>query len=91
MSAGALHVVGARALLRALRQLAPQEIALLNALGAGGLVTREELVDRLWGDNAEGGPLDVYGVIRMRVLALRRRGYVIHTSWRFGYSLRRAA
>jgi DNA-binding response OmpR family regulator len=67
--------------------LTGQEARFLNCLlcNQGRIVTHQELVDWMWGDDPDGGPLDPNGIIKTRVCWLRFLGWPIETSWGRGY------
>ncbi len=52
-------------------------------------VHRDALVDVIWGDQEDGGPLMAYNVLAINIMRLRREGYVIESRWGHGWRLRR--
>lgn len=60
---------------------APVQVALLNALrgAAGGIVTRDELVNIAYDRDPEGGPLEAGAAVRGAIKRLRRRGFPIRS------------
>jgi hypothetical protein len=84
-----LHRISTAALLRALG--GPHKRCQLQAalaLGRGGIVGYGEIVEFLYGDDPDGGPLWPAHVVGVYVYELRRAGARIENHpWR-GYSLR---
>jgi hypothetical protein len=66
----------------------PVRSRLVNRLRAaeGGIVSNEELVDALYGDDATGGPITAIDVIKVMIYWLRRDGFPIKVHWGRGYS-----
>jgi hypothetical protein len=64
-----------------------QMVAFLNRLRAaeGGLVSREEMIEYLWGDDPEGGPDDARGVMTQYAFHLRRAGYPVRAVFGRGF------
>lgn len=46
------------------------------------------VIDLLWGDQADGGPLYAIPIIHQYVLKLRQEGHVIETWWGIGIRMR---
>lgn len=46
------------------------------------------LIELLWGDDPEGGPLSARNSIHQYVLKLRQKGYVIEIWWGLGIRMR---
>ncbi len=94
MTAGRIaldHVsVGAflRALALGLRRPDSLRGRLIEALSArrGVVVSHAELIERLWGDDPDGGPLGAAKSLSVHVTHLRARGYPIRNApWRGWY------
>jgi hypothetical protein len=89
-----LHRITTKAPLRSLPPVSPwakpwrQKARLLSALAAGGIVTQRDLIDAMWGDDPEGGPLDADGIMRQHIYSLRQRDYPIRNYPKLGYELR---
>lgn len=91
---GALHVIGTRAFLKALRHGAGNNkmptlmlgISTLLAASPGEIVSAAKLVDWLYGDDEEGGPEWALSNIRVAIARLRRQGVPITTHGWAGYS-----
>ena len=96
---GVLHVVGTRALVRALRRGAGNNkmptlmlgISTLLAASPGEIVSAATLIDWLYGDDEKGGPEWAGSNIRVAIARLRRRGVPIKTHGWAGYSYEPAA
>lgn len=54
-------------------------------LGAGALVGHAELIEAVWGDDPDGGPVDAHNRIGIAVMSLRREGHPIATFFGRGY------
>lgn len=50
-------------------------------------VSIEQMIEWLWGDDPGGGPIDPYGLIRVIVYQMRKRGVPIITCDRHMYAL----
>jgi DNA-binding response OmpR family regulator len=78
-------------MLRKSTKLQPQEQELLDALTErrGRFVSHEDLVDRLWGDDEDGGPCTANNVIRQRVWGIRRKmpSLKIESRIKYGYRI----
>ena len=46
---------------------------ILRALSAGRILTTDQLVGVLWGDNIDGGPVDSRGAVSCKISHLRKR------------------
>lgn len=94
---GSLHVVGSRAFLKALinHGCRPPRlmvgISTLLTARAPGIVSLDEIIEWIWGDDPNGGPDHPANCIRQAVFALRRNGAPIVTHSSRGYSMERAA
>lgn len=101
---GELHVVGLRAFLRSLhgtprnqstgrRRLAYSLVGIETYLGAhrGRVVTKAELIDWLYCDDEEGGPMTADHILDVQVHHLRARGVPIETVWGVGWRIRERA
>jgi hypothetical protein len=55
-------------------------------LGEGKVVLKGELVEAVYGDDPEGGPLRPEKYICWAVMSLRRHGFPIRTHYGWGYS-----
>ncbi len=74
-------------------KLSPSEAIIMAVLCQAGSrgVSRETLVDRLWGDDPDGGPAGTDKIISIHVSHLRAKGVGVETLWGIGYRLRRGA
>lgn len=56
------------------------------------VVTHEEIVDFLWSDHPDGGPLTIYKTLNVHVYhcrpKFRQLGMTLHTHWAWGLELR---
>ena len=75
--------------------LSPQQALLVNALlGHERAVSYEELCNVVYGDDSDGGPLDIKRAVRLLIMRLRRHITIARLPWRiesirnFGYRLR---
>lgn len=57
-------------------------------LAAGGPVSIEEMIEALWGDALDGGPLTAPRYIHLLCYILRKQGFPIKTNCGRGYSYR---
>lgn len=74
-----------------MKRYPPRSLAcsrIINALRtARGLpLSYANLIDAVWPDDLDGGPLYAKDIIRIRVLHLRRLGYPVRTYHTFGYA-----
>lgn len=93
-----LHRISIKAFLKALNPVEPRKhgrppsvrrrIVGTLALAHGDLVTRKELIEAVYGDKEDGGPLDAEPSIKVIIHHLRREGWPIRSHWGRGYSLR---
>ena len=97
---GELHVIGTKALLSALTNLQPRgcrpsylRIGVLTLLWsqAPRPATIDELIDWIYGDKEDGGPDYAGDCIRVAINGLRKKGYPIRNSYRWGYYIPVAA
>lgn len=70
--------------------LTPGQLAVLACIAGArtAVVSREAIAAEIWGDGA--GPHDKLGVIRIHVLALRKKGFGIKSVAKVGYHWVRA-
>ena len=55
-------------------------------LRAGAIVSHQELADAIWGDDPDGGPMEVRECLLHLDRGLREMGYPIKKHWGRGYS-----
>lgn len=75
---------------RATRQgvhLTLQEAKIVELLDGGGLVSRRALIDHLWGDDPDGGPVGAHKQVSVVIHRLRRKGFSVQNHHGLGYSL----
>lgn len=68
-------------------KLRPTEVRLLFALRSRRIASHGMIVDALWGDDPDGGPLCAEEVIRTYICNLRKKGFRIRTLYGQGYLL----
>jgi hypothetical protein len=93
---GVLNVVRTRALLHYLRRRShPNQVMLavstLLAVEYPRIISTRELVDYIYGDAPDGGPLSAHRCVHHAVRRLRARGLPIKTHGERGYSYDPAA
>jgi hypothetical protein len=82
---GALHVIGTKQLRRLLTPTTHHlpflmlGVSTLLAVEAPRVLSTDELIDYLYGDDPDGGPDYARGCIRLAVMRLRRSGMPIKT------------
>lgn len=86
-----LHCTTIGGLLSALAkldELQPQQRAVLGTLASrrGGIVSRDTIVDEMYADREDGGPLNTRDVIAVRTSQLRKLGFAIVTHHSRGLS-----
>jgi len=99
VSAAALHVVSTKAFLAALsygngsHRMPALMLGVSTLLAAtpGRIVSTDQLIDWLYGEDPDGGPLDARCCIAVAVHHLRRRGVPIRSHGHRGYSYEPAA
>lgn len=70
-----LHVVGTKALLRALWRVHPKALRMASHLATQPRATKHELIEAVWGDDPDGGPVTANVAIRVYATQLRRVGF----------------
>ena len=65
----------------------PWKVLTTIASRNGGSITRRELVDQVWGDREDGGPLGTTNLIDVTLKRLRDDGYNIKGGYSFGWWL----
>ncbi len=68
-------------------KLRPTEVRLLFALRSRRIASHGMIVDALWADDPDGGPLCAEEVIRTYICNLRKKGFRIRTIYGQGYLL----
>lgn len=88
-----LTITTSSTLLHALRRpVSALQQRVVDALfEAGAVMTRRELVDRVYGHQSNGGPLNAEYMIAVSILRLRKRGFPIWSIGHRGYMLRPGA
>src|SRR5258708_5967976 len=96
---GALHVIGTHAFLAALRYgngshrmpMLMLGVSTLLAASPGCVISTDQLIDWLYGEAPNGGPLEARACVAVAVYHLRRRGLPIKSHGYRGYSYEPAA
>lgn len=88
---GELHVIGTKALLRALSVIRTDRERLLSMLRSRPFLAHNDAIEALWGGNEDGGPLYAQHILGIYVSRLRQAGYLIENYRGVGYRIQEAA
>lgn len=63
--------------------LSPHQMLIVMALAGvpGRIVSKDDLIESIWGDDEDGGPLDAYGVLKVQICRIRQRLALAKFPW----------